>query len=138
MSVINDCSFTPGMNKMNTPLCAIRRRIYLLAHRNLLWDILRLPSSHRAALGLHVNLTLCRAQGANQPPYEICCIQELVSLRTATWETTINTILQLLLELQYSYHETPCPVSTVPSIYIVYYRVKGLNQYIHAIVQTSC
>ena len=36
----------------------IRIRIYLLARRNLLWDILRLPSSHRAALGLYVILTL--------------------------------------------------------------------------------
>ena len=27
-------------------------KIYSLAHRNLLWDILRLPSSRRAALGL--------------------------------------------------------------------------------------
>ena len=33
-------------------------RIYLLALRNLLWDILRLPSSRRAALGLYVILTL--------------------------------------------------------------------------------
>ena len=36
----------------------IRIRIYLLARRNLLWDILRLPSSRRAALGLCVILTL--------------------------------------------------------------------------------
>ena len=36
----------------------IRIRIYLLASRNLLWDILRLPSSRRAALGLYVILTL--------------------------------------------------------------------------------
>ena len=35
-----------------------RIRIYLLARRNLLWDILRLPSSRRAALGLYVSLTL--------------------------------------------------------------------------------
>ena len=33
-------------------------RIYLLARRNLLWDILRLPSNRRAALGLYVILTL--------------------------------------------------------------------------------
>ena len=33
-------------------------RIYLLARRNLLWDILRLPSSRRAALGLYVILIL--------------------------------------------------------------------------------
>ena len=36
----------------------IRIRIYLLARKNLLWDILRLPSSRRAALGLYVILTL--------------------------------------------------------------------------------
>ena len=47
----------------------IRIRIYLLARRNLLWDILRLPSSRRAALGLYVILTLWRGRGANQPPY---------------------------------------------------------------------
>ena len=46
-----------------------RIRIYLLACRNLLWDILRLPSSRRAALGLYVILTLWRGRGANQPPY---------------------------------------------------------------------
>ena len=33
-------------------------RIYILARRNSLWDILRLPSSRRAALGLYVILTL--------------------------------------------------------------------------------
>ena len=49
----------------------IRIRIYLLARRNLLWDILRLPSSRRAALGLYVFLTLWRARGANQPPYAL-------------------------------------------------------------------
>ena len=36
----------------------IRIRIHLLACRNLLWDILRLPSSRRAALGLYVILML--------------------------------------------------------------------------------
>ena len=49
----------------------IRIRIYLLARRNLLWDILRLPSSRRAALGLYVILTLWRGWGANQPPYAL-------------------------------------------------------------------
>ena len=53
--------------------CSIRRirikiRIHLLAHRILLWDILRLPSSRRGAVGLYVNLTLCRGLGVNQPP----------------------------------------------------------------------
>ena len=46
-------------------------RICLLARRNLLWDILRFPSSRRAALGLYVVLTLWRARGANQPPYAL-------------------------------------------------------------------
>ena len=45
-------------------------RIYLLARRNLLWDILRLPSSRRAALGLYVIL-IWRGRGANQPPYAL-------------------------------------------------------------------
>ena len=49
----------------------IRIRIYLLARRNLLWDILRLPSSRRAALGLYVILTLWRGRDANQPPYAL-------------------------------------------------------------------
>ena len=52
-------------------LLRIRIRIYLLARRNLLWDILRLPSSRRAALGLYVILTLWRGRGANQPPYTL-------------------------------------------------------------------
>ena len=39
-------------------------RIYLLASRTLLWDILRLPSSRRAALGLYVILTLYKEHGA--------------------------------------------------------------------------
>ena len=37
----------------------------------MLWDILRLPSSRRAALGLHVFLKLWRGRGANQPPYAL-------------------------------------------------------------------
>ena len=54
--------------------CAVKSallRIYLLARRNLLWDILRLPSSRRAAQGLYVILTLWRTQGANQRPYTL-------------------------------------------------------------------
>ena len=43
----------------------------LLTLRNLLWDILRLPSSRRAALGLYVILTLWRGRGVNQPPYAL-------------------------------------------------------------------
>ena len=46
-------------------------RIHLLARRNLLWDIQRLPSSRRAALGLYVIFTLWRAPGTNQPPYAL-------------------------------------------------------------------
>ena len=49
----------------------IRIRVYLLSWRNLLWDILRLPSSRRAALGLYVMLTLWRGRGTNQPPYTL-------------------------------------------------------------------
>ena len=49
----------------------IRIRIYLLACRNLLWDILRLLSGRRAGLGLYVILTLWWARGANQPPYAL-------------------------------------------------------------------
>ena len=49
----------------------IRIRIHLLTRRNLLWDILRLPSSRRAALRLYVILTLYRGWDANQPPYTL-------------------------------------------------------------------
>ena len=54
---------TKGVNRdvcviENVCIRRIRIRIYLLAGRNLLWDILRLPSSRRAALGLYVILTL--------------------------------------------------------------------------------
>ena len=51
--------------------CSLQIRIHLLACRNLLWDILRLPNSCRAALGLYVILTLWRARGANQLPYAL-------------------------------------------------------------------
>ena len=50
---INTDSFSKDIRRIR-----IRIRIYLLARRNLLWDILRLPSSRRAALGLYVILTL--------------------------------------------------------------------------------
>ena len=36
---------------------------------NFVWDILRLPSSRRRVLGLHVNLTRWWAWGSNQRPY---------------------------------------------------------------------
>ena len=39
--------------------------------QELLWDILRLPSSRRAALGLYVILMLWRGRGVNQPPYTL-------------------------------------------------------------------
>ena len=43
----------------------------------LLWDILRLWSSRRTALGLCVNLTLWQARGANKPPYALLYIGAL-------------------------------------------------------------
>ena len=49
-------------------------KIHLLACRNLLWDILILPSSYRAALDLYVNLTLWQGWVANQPPYALLYI----------------------------------------------------------------
>ena len=55
-----------------------------MARRNLLWDILRLPSSRRAALGLYVILTLRRGRGANQPPYAFCCIEARRATHCAT------------------------------------------------------
>ena len=70
----------------------IRIRIYLLARRNLLWDILRLPSSRRAALGLCVIITLWRGRGANQPPYTLLHM-ELAALRTAPRETTCYVLI---------------------------------------------
>ena len=64
----------------------IRIRIHLLARRNLLWDILRLLSSHRAALDLYVILTLWRARGANQPP---CALLHIGARRAAPREIKI-------------------------------------------------
>ena len=57
--------------QLQSPVRRIRIRIYSLARRNLLWDILRLLSSRRAVLGLYVILTLWRGRGANQPPYAL-------------------------------------------------------------------
>ena len=59
--------YEPGL----TSFLPCKDGFYLLARRNLLWDILRLPSSRRAALGLYVILTLWRGRGANQPPYTL-------------------------------------------------------------------
>ena len=63
--------FPHSFHCLGPTVIRIRIRIYLLAGRNLLWDILRLPSSRRAALGLYVILTLWRGRGANQPPYAL-------------------------------------------------------------------
>ena len=78
ISVQDDCTGSPhkpdwAFSLLSTSVIRIRIRIriYLLARRNLLWDILRLPSSRRAALGLYVTLTLWRGRGANQPPYAL-------------------------------------------------------------------
>ena len=70
----------------------IRIRIYLLAGRNLLWDILRLPSSRRAALGLYVILTLWRTRGANQPPYMHRCIGARRAMHYATGDDSIQVL----------------------------------------------
>ena len=79
----------------------IRIRILLLAHWNLLWDILRLPSSHsnRAALGLYVILTLWRAQGTNQPPYALLHTGACHATHYATGDdyTITNLVLELIL-----------------------------------------
>ena len=52
----------------------IRIRIYLLARRNLLWDILRLPSSRRAALGLYMSFSRYDEDGARTSHHTHCCI----------------------------------------------------------------
>ena len=68
----------------------IRIRIYLLSRRNLLWDILRLPSSHRAVLGLCVILILWRARGANQPPYALLHVGARRAMHCATGDDTFS------------------------------------------------
>ena len=49
-------------------------KIHLLTGRNLLWDILMFPSSHRT-VSLYVILTLQRAPDVNQPPYALLHIR---------------------------------------------------------------
>ena len=71
MFVLRCCCFYSPQRQNTRIRIRIRIRIYLLASRILLWDILRLPSSRRAALGLYVILTLWRGRGANQPPYAL-------------------------------------------------------------------
>ena len=65
-------------------------RIHLLACRNLLWDIVRLPSSRRAVLGLYVNLTLWRARGVNQPPYALLHIGARHDMHCATGDDKLK------------------------------------------------
>ena len=48
-----------------------RIRIYLLARKNLLWDILRLPNSSRAALGTICHSHAMTRTDANQPSYAL-------------------------------------------------------------------
>ena len=57
-----------------------------------MWDILRLPSSHRAALGLYVILTLWQTRGANQQPYALLHIGARRAMHYATlfWQLTSN------------------------------------------------
>ena len=61
------CSYLSQSMRHNKYI-RIRIRIHLLT---LLWDILRLPSSRRAALGLYVILILWRARDVKQPPYAL-------------------------------------------------------------------
>ena len=63
--------------------------IHLLARRNLLWDILRLPSSRRAALGLYVILTLWWTRGANQRPYALLHIGARRAMHYAMGDDTL-------------------------------------------------
>ena len=84
----------------------IRIRIYLLARRNLLWDILRLPSSRRAALSLYVILTLWRGRGANQPPYALL---HRSSPRYALLQT--HHPIYLLHDAWYPGHYVACSVN---------------------------
>ena len=51
----------------------IRIRIHLLARRNLLWDILRLPSSRRAALA-YMLISRYDKDGARTSHHMLCCI----------------------------------------------------------------
>ena len=60
----------------------------------MLWDILRLPSSRRASLGLYVILTLWRGRGANQPPYALL---HSSSPRYIQWIIQCYTLYSLML-----------------------------------------
>ena len=64
----------------------IRIRIHLLARRNLLWDILRLPSSRRAMLGLYVIFTLCMTSTGCEPATTHITASELAALRHCATE----------------------------------------------------
>ena len=58
-----------------------------IGRRNLLWDILRLPSSRRAALGLYIILILAPrpwGQGTNQLPYALLHIGARCGMHCAT------------------------------------------------------
>ena len=82
----------------------IRIKIYLLAHRNLLWDILRLLSSHRAALGLYVILTLWQTWGANQRPYALlhrnsACYALRHAIKSNPWQEISATCNYWILDI---------------------------------------
>ena len=74
-------------------------RIHLLAQRNLLMDILRLPSSHRAVLGLYIYMSFSRydEHGAWTSRHAHCYI----GARCATGEYAIIVVL-------------PCEVLVIP------------------------
>ena len=67
-----------------------------MARRNLLWDILRLPSSRRAALGLHVILTLWIGRGMTQPPYALLNIGTRCATHCATGDNIFSSELIVL------------------------------------------
>ena len=59
-------------------------RIYLLTCKNLLWDILRLPSSRRAALGLYMSFSRYDEVGVWTSHHTHCCIETRRATHCAT------------------------------------------------------
>ena len=65
-------------------------------NKNLLWDILRLPSSRRAALGLYMSLSRYDEDGARTSHHTHCCIGARRATHCATGDEAKSKQLYLL------------------------------------------
>ena len=79
--------------------------IYLLDHRNLLWDILRLPSSCRAALGLYV-ISHYDEDEARTSHHIHCCIGARRATHCATGDDIPGGTKNCRLVIGISYSNT--------------------------------